>query len=418
MSNPSDSGCKNIVIKTPPNVHHESRYQHLAGPGCTFEGGYNGHRIGVREMRGMNCARYILKKPRGALSEDGDEGEEKLSQYFVSAVTTSPPDAFTPTRLEYVRYGVSQVIGRNYPSPGCQDDEECAIPVHDACWKIFEKVSIRKSGRVDLEGFAALWWREPCRASGIQGLKHDSVIRELREKWWIHRRGTEYLAANPVDIPGFKLMMQEAYTEVPKGDGVFLVKDSCKRSSSLEAPYCGYEDEVDPFMTLPSELKSKVLVQLSSKDVSSLRLASRAFKQLPKRFFRQLILDETPWFWEVDQVKSEIEEYYQATFQENYGNDLEMFSEGIPPAWLSFVNERMQRKPMDTNWHQVYKQLKTMERGTLGLRNRVRIWKIAEDVISKIKEMRCRLEAGQTEFRVFPPELAQIMGHIQKQDVL
>lgn len=39
-----DSGCENIP-------HDRAEWMHLAGPGCTFDGGYNGWRIKAEEMK-------------------------------------------------------------------------------------------------------------------------------------------------------------------------------------------------------------------------------------------------------------------------------------------------------------------------------------------------------------------------------
>ncbi|KAL2075541.1 hypothetical protein VTL71DRAFT_484 [Oculimacula yallundae] len=397
---PSESGCQNVVVETPPDVHAESRYQHLAGPGCTFKGGYNGNRISETEMRGSNRVRYILREP----VDVGVEGGK--SEFFVSAETIDTPIERGSGTLREELYGVNSFVGQNYPMSGYRGEDDVAIPVHDACWKIFERVSMKKLGRVDLDGFVALWWREACGGCGFKGLNQDSVLRDLKEKWWMHRTGTEYLAANPVAIPGFHLAMRGVYAETPRGDGAFMTRASSGMPPRRNAVMRRHQNSTDPFNELPTELKNKVLEKLSPKEIANLRLSSRSFRQLPKQIFKQLIEEELPWFWEVDEIRDEIETQYQEDFKEQYGDDLDLLQGIIPPAWFAFVKERMDKIPMDINWLQVYKQLKVLERGSLGLRNRVRIWGVAEEVVAMIEGMRNGLDTSGG-FVVYPKEMTK-----------
>lgn len=398
--------------------------QHIAGMGCIFEAGYSGHRIGVEEMRGMGRCRYLVRKPKrnvgtqeredmdlanggvgpSSLADDeeqgvGDENEdseseeekeyEKDSEYFFTAPTTHIPLSDITKTLKFSKYGVlgSDFCAKNCPAyqswPSWDDYPMTAnwigIPVHSACWKIFEKVSKQKLGRGDIDGFVALWARESCGNCGLQNLRQEEAIRECRKQSWVHKRGTEYLAANPVDVPGFRLGMMGVYKEEsPLGDGAFCVEYD---------EYAKGMDDSDPFKRLPSEVKNVILAQLCSRDIASLRLASRCFRQLPKALFRRLIKDEMPWFWEIDDLKRAEEEYLCNSFEENYGAEMLEVSGGIDPNVLAFVKARMERKCLNTNWLQVYKQLKVMEKGVLGVRNRTRIWKVVEDIVERIEKM-------------------------------
>ncbi len=356
-------------------------------------------------MKDINRARYVLKKPEAfGIEEDGKE-----SRYFVSAETSDTPVERGNGRLRENQYGVSSTDfkGQNYPMSGFRGEGDVAIPVHEACWKIFEKVSTKILGRVDLDGFVGLWWREACGGCGFQGLNHDPVIKDLKQKWWLHRRGTEYLATNPVDIPGFKLMMQDVYSETPTGDGAFVARGSVGLLSKISVPVQRRQNEMDPFTKLPTELKNKILAKLSPKDIASLRLSSRSFRQLPKQIFKRFIVEEIPWFWEIDEIRDDVEKYYQTAFKEQYGDDLDMFEGLMPPNWFAFVKERMEKKPMDINWFEVYKQVKVMEKGSLGLRNRARIWRVTEEIVRKIETMRESLEKVTCGFSVYPAEMAR-----------
>lgn len=92
---------------------------------------------------------------------------ERKSDYFVTSQTTEPPDDSNPGPLSEFRFGVDECYPRNYVLP--QDlalpegTRPIRIPVHDGCWKIFERVLKLRLGDVDLQGFMALWrvcvWR-------------------------------------------------------------------------------------------------------------------------------------------------------------------------------------------------------------------------------------------------------------------
>ncbi|CZR57279.1 uncharacterized protein PAC_07168 [Phialocephala subalpina] len=75
------------------------------------------------------------------------------------------------------------------------------------------------------------------------------------------------------------------------------------------------------------------------------------------------------------------------SFEENYGAEILEVSDGIDPKVLAFAMARMDKKHLDTDWLQVYKRLRVMEKGVLGVRNRVRVWKVVEDVVGRIEEM-------------------------------
>jgi hypothetical protein len=394
--------------------------QHVAGPGCVFEAGYSGHRITVEEMKWMNRARYIVRKPRihtpqlepvgstiGESEPDTsqvgygeefseEEKYESTSKWFITSKTVDPPHGDEKS-LMYERYGLG---GHRFEASNCPDFQAweswqapsressnfSGIPVHDACWKIFERLSLKKLGRVDIDGFVALWSREACESCGFQNLKQDPVIAHCRKQWWEHKPGTEYLVANPIRIPGFNMMMRDLYREeMPDGDGVFT--DQRFRRMRRESYQPDLVAPSDPFYDIPSEIKNTILAHLCSKDIASLRLASRCFQQLPKALFRTLIKHEIPWFWEVDDLKISQEEYLSKAFQEENGADMLDAADGIDPSMLAFVKARMARKHLDTNWLRVYEQLKVVEKGVLGVRNRARIWKNVEAIVERIECM-------------------------------
>lgn len=172
------------------------------------------------------------------------------------------------------------------------------------------------------------------------------------------------MAANPVKIPGFKLVMRGTYREeTPMGDGTFF--DVLARNPVPDDTVQKTMNNCfDPFYTMPLEIKNAVLLHLSSKDISALRLASRSFHQIPEAIFRKLIKEEMSWFWEVDEMKRE-EEHITKAYQESYDAEtLQVYFEnGHDRDMLAFVKAQLEKPHLNTNWLRVYNQLKIMERG-------------------------------------------------------
>jgi len=223
-----------------------------------------------------------------------------------------------------------------------------------------------------------MYQRQACGHCGFQNMKQDPIIVKCREQFWSHIPGTEYLGANPHDIPGFPIFLVEHYMQHPNGDGVFWSKET-----TYEAHPGMYGNPTDIFIKFPAELKSLVLEHLGSKDIGSLRLASRSFRQLPKTLFKRLIRDELPWFWEYDFLD---------------GMDLEcMLQEGHDKKK---VKDDQAAKRI--NWLDIYKQLCVAKRGILGVRNRARVWYLVEEIVKRIEELRDRCCRDGGELEVVP----------------
>lgn len=107
-------------------------------------------------MQDMNLTRCIIPKPKDAPEEEDEADYEKSSDFFITVQSITTQEHFIPGRLPRYRYGVDSdsFFAQNHRR---NDDEEFGVPVHDSCWKIFERVSKLRLGRVDLQGFMALW---------------------------------------------------------------------------------------------------------------------------------------------------------------------------------------------------------------------------------------------------------------------
>lgn len=118
-----------------------------------------------------------------------------------------------------------------------------------------------------------------------QGTDHNIVL----EQWYFHEPGTEYLAANPIDVPGLTT----------------IINDCKGKHAEVVFAQTDHDTSSDPFALLSPELRLMILDLLPRQDVANLRLASSTFKQLPQSYFRKLVLHEMPWIWEVSPLQAQ-----------------------------------------------------------------------------------------------------------------
>jgi hypothetical protein len=143
-------------------------------------------------------------------------------------------------------------------------------------------------------------------------------------------------------------------------------------------------------------LKNMMLMLLPSSDIANLCLASRSFRQLPKSLLKQLIVSGMPWFWEIDDIEEQDFAYWKRWVVKGYGEDLSRLpaipSQGRdPPAYKkqrTFARKIMGGVRREINWLRVYKDLKILQRGLLGVRNRVGVWGVVEEVVRRIRLLR------------------------------
>jgi hypothetical protein len=55
-------------------------------------------------------------------------------------------------------------------------------------------------------------------------------------------------------------------------------------------------------MKLPNEILCIILADLSSKDITHIRLVTPAYRQLTVSVFRRLLLEDMPWLWEAREL--------------------------------------------------------------------------------------------------------------------
>jgi hypothetical protein len=107
----------------------------------------------------MTRPRYIVRNPEEATAPDDEEEFERTSNFFITARTSGPPDDFETAPLTAILYGVDNLFGQNFHVAGDDndDDSQWGVPIHNSCWQMFQRVSQLLLGKVDVQGFMALW---------------------------------------------------------------------------------------------------------------------------------------------------------------------------------------------------------------------------------------------------------------------
>ncbi|KAI7480485.1 calcium ATPase [Hortaea werneckii] len=287
------------------------KYQeHLAGPGCTSTSGYNGHKISAREMQHVISCQCLAEKRDDWRPEPGDRDFElKAEHCFLTGISKGGVWELDVTGLAPVRHGVSETdIENDNPAEirseqfGLDTGELCALPMHPRYFELFQRISIRCFGRVDIDGLWRLREEKGNYVNRFEGMPRNPDVELVSEQWYSARPGTEYLAADPVDVPGLSTLIQSCL--VKEGDvceSVFDTPEHIKDSA----------EHFDPFSMLPPELQQTLLWQLSRQDVANLRLVSPAFRQLPQSYFRRLVETEMPWLWELSDLPKHSIDFYR-----------------------------------------------------------------------------------------------------------
>lgn len=192
-------------------------------------------------------------------------------------------------------------------------------------------------------------------------------VGECNDQFWIHVPGTEYLAADPWRIPGLDKILEECIKSEAVLPEVYSIKSLKRRRSTYSD-----SDNVkrDPFLMLPPELKLLLLDHLEYKEVAALRQVTRAYRVLPQRFFRDLVVNRMPWVWELHELKVE----------DNKVDWFELWSK------LSRADGGIGKGP-DRKSFKLEKPEEGLGSRINGLVNRRRIWWDAADLLSKLVAM-------------------------------
>jgi hypothetical protein len=264
--------------------------EHIAGPGCNIIEGYSGHEISAEEMRGCQTLQCLVRKPGGYVFSPlpDDEDFEKTGGYFLSGLSGHMPsrDYSTP-RVKPVRHGREEPDADNYVWE--HNASDVSMPFHPPCLEVYKRISLLLNGNVDMSALTS-WWELEANYDAFHGFPRDPNVHKCKEQNWAHYKGTAYLVANPLYIPKMREIFEaavETQADFSPRNGAFkILKPTTERCV------------MDLFESLPAEIRIGVLDCLSSRDIASLRLASRTFCQLPVGYFQKFLWRECPWLWE------------------------------------------------------------------------------------------------------------------------
>ncbi|KAJ4300680.1 hypothetical protein N0V90_002768 [Kalmusia sp. IMI 367209] len=387
------------LTKEPPPEHN-----------CFRGTGYDGAVITAEEMLNCTTAQCILSRAHheGAMEDEDDDLDfERGSRYCLSGLCghvrsrDCGGEIITPARHSV---GAPIVDSMLWVTGG---DNYTAIPFHPTCFDIFTRLSRQRFGYINFEALGMY-----CFAEGdydiVINVSSDENVRNSSQQWWSHDAGCEYLAANPLFIPRLTPILRDAIqhdTEFDPQTGAFDVP-----------PYRG---EGDLFNSLPLELRLQTLSYLSSRDIANLRLASRTFRQLPVLLWRDLLLAEMPYLWEVwsddepyiwatvthdavmehENQESEIQTRLNDTrniIKEEYPkiiDEWEVEVKGILSKRQGFLEagradalrKMVTGLPVaNTNWYKLYAEITKNWADLKGLKNRKRIWMDVGGIVEKL----------------------------------
>ncbi|TQN67166.1 hypothetical protein CSHISOI_07829, partial [Colletotrichum shisoi] len=212
-----------------------------------------------------------------------------------------------------------------------------AFVFHEACWDLLEKA--RHPRKVPLSRLFDICRSLPFPINGVSiGWGHDYggpvlIDHEHHFPWEDRFADREYLEPDPV--------LNTNPFEVPEVQHVLTESPESPPSSTLSVPITVTPGR-DRLHTLPGEIRSVIAMYLPTLDVLNLRLASRAF----------WTVFDSQQFW------------------------ASRFRDASDRSWLFEVRD----SPQPRDWRWLYRRTNDARIGP-GLRNRVRIWNLAQKVV-------------------------------------
>lgn len=225
--------------------------------------------------------------------------------------------------------------------------------MHPQCFDIFKHASIRRFGKVHIDGLRQLWLENDDYGQRFPEFPERPDVSLVNEQFYQCVPGTEYLVAHPVRIPGLLDLIQNCIDPKEAVAEVFSIPSETKDHGG------------DPFAVLSPELKLMIILEMHRQDLASLRLVSRSFRQLPQIYFHQLVLSEMPWMlMDLEELSSKQVDWYQLWCRLSAADG---GSEDDEPErrWLEWAKEP------NLFWDELYSNLSSNERERFGILPRV-----------------------------------------------
>ncbi|SMQ49914.1 unnamed protein product [Zymoseptoria tritici ST99CH_3D7] len=401
--------------------------EHIAGPECEESRGYNGHTVSALTVQSARTAQCLLRKPTGDEEdaqghvapvwspEPDDEPWEENSSWMLSGLNSLivEPELGPSKDWSPVRHGVREV---NDYDMWFEDVPHIGMVHHPWCMEVYQRATLKQKNKVDVDGLGE-WWE----LHQVENVKRSNgkMLRYCRQQWWEHERGSEFLITDPLEDAGLVKLLQEAVEtsqHFNPADSAFPPRAPNKSTAKSNQQQ---NTTLDPFSTLPAELLQQILAELPNTSIGAVREVSRAFTHIPISFFYPLVRRDYPWIWEADQETSAALPQYsrwtkavidKAARKLNKSGDLVSREEdkivtgqhstasdpdSLTNAAVGNGNDEDHITPIslprfETNWFKLYASLKKHSGSLPGLRNRERIWRDCQQIMTMIDAMRAR----------------------------
>ena len=400
-SSPPIAGADSASDSNGPKSVGEEEHrelEHLAGPRCEHVRGYCGFNISPEEMKGCTTSQCLVRKTPGWASEPHDQGFEQSGMYHLSGLCGAMPPrnwdglSITPPRHDADNLH-PDVNGTGVP-----------MPFHPTCFEIFTRACRLRTGSIDVVGLAGWGELESDYEIDMSFPHHEAVKESFEEEEWHHRPGYEWLAANPILVPGLTALLRLAVS---------------RNKSSYDDDTQGRSVAEDPFSKFPGEIANTILELVNPVDVAALCLAGLAKFMTIENWYR-LLREDMPWLWEVwdtalpslwatttvSALSAEMKQKEEKEgaekercaareiilqelpeIAENWDTENEIVDD-IDKSYASCGKEGLEETmvlPKDgTNWCRVYYEVKANWKALKGLQNRERIWRDVEEILRKI----------------------------------
>lgn len=292
----------------------------------------------------------------------------------------------------------------NSQQPESTPSEEWAMPFHPWCFDIFCRQSKARFNRINISGLIK-WRNAEFSYCDFRKFPRSEDVHKCRQQFWQHLPGKEYLAANPLYVPGLPTILLGA---AKKEDD--LSHGGTEESELPKGTHPSFPiGRDDVFDSMPLEICLLVVSFLNGTDLNNLRIASRTFTRLPNSVWHQLVREEMPWLWESYDDGKEVHipsfwtavttnslklfkeerEHYSSLLEDVYTPTSEVVDFLLP--FPKDVPNQPKLSRRNTDWHELYTQIKKNWSSLRGLQNRQRIWKDVKEIIKRIEKYETRL---------------------------
>lgn len=294
------------------------------------------------------------------------------------------------------------------------------MPFHPWCFDIFSRCSKLRLGYLAIDGLT-----EYRKAKEGFTVYCNPTRKEKKENpwsrgvYWEHRPGSEFSAANPLEVEYLEKILTGAVKAGRKARNLQRMEsDSTDEQATAtamtaDASHGGPARRRNCLQGLPQDVRLKIIENLDMTDVKSLRLVSKGFEHQPDEVWCRMLREDMPWLFEAWDAwsfpehtrsiwtwltvghLSYLENYAKRESPIEYGGLIKDFlypsnSRGRDQVRDRPIEKCQFRLPTDKdeiNWRIIYTSIKRYWYRLKGLRNRKRIWDLVDPMVHDMKDM-------------------------------